>query len=605
DVFDFTVPYLSLFGGIVVRTRDEAIHTADDLRDRKVGVMAGDNAEEYMRREGFTQSLVSTESFSDALRLLSQGQLDAVVVQELVALQLIDELGLDGLEIRARLTGFRQDFCFAVTDGDKELLAILNEGLSRIVANGAYTQLREKWLGSHDPDKIIETDYRLFRQVAIPLLLVLIVILFWNRRLHREIVARRKMERALRESEQQVKDLLDSTAEAIYGLDMHGECIFANPACVRVLGYRNAGELIGRNMHDLIHHKHPDDTPYPTDECPIFRAFLSGNGTHVDTEVLWRADGSSFSAEYWAYPLRRDGEVIGAVVTFLDITERKQAENALLSEKQLSEEYINSLPGLFYVFDEERFVRWNREWSRVTGYSDGELASRYGTDFFEGEDRHLIEVRMLKVFRKGLADAEAELVTKDGRKIPYYFTGLRKKIDGKEHLVGLGLDITRRKQSEAEQERLQRELQQAQKMEALGQLTGGIAHDFNNILGIILGNNELALNYCAPDGQTKLARHLNNIHKAGTRAATLVAKMLAYSRSEASDDKPLQLQALVKEDLKMLSSTLPSSIEITAKIEENLPPVLMDQTQLSQLLMNLCVNAQDAMEGKGGLTIRL
>ncbi|MCP4042497.1 MAG: response regulator, partial [Gammaproteobacteria bacterium] len=173
------------------------------------------------------------------------------------------------------------------------------------------------------------------------------------------------------------------------------------------------------------------------------------------------------------------------------------------------------------------------------------------------------------------------------------------------HLVGLGLDITRRKQSEAEQERLQRELQQAQKMEALGQLTGGIAHDFNNILGIILDNNELALNYCAPDGQTKLARHLNNIHKAGTRAASLVAKMLAYSRSEASDDKPLQLQALVKGDLKMLSSTLPSSIEITTKIEENLPPVLMDQTQLSQLLMNLCVNAQDAMEGKGGLTIRL
>ncbi|MCP4044004.1 MAG: response regulator [Gammaproteobacteria bacterium] len=169
----------------------------------------------------------------------------------------------------------------------------------------------------------------------------------------------------------------------------------------------------------------------------------------------------------------------------------------------------------------------------------------------------------------------------------------------------MAIDITERKEAETEQARLQRELQQAQKMEALGQLTGGIAHDFNNILGIILGNNELALKYCTPSGQTKLARHLNNIHKAGNRAAALVSQMLAYSRSEASYDKPLQFQSLVEEDLKMLGSTLPSSIEITTEIEENLPAVLMDPGQLNQLLMNLCVNARDAMEGKGSLTIRM
>jgi len=131
-----------------------------------------------------------------------------------------------------------------------------------------------------------------------------------------------------------------------------------------------------------------------------------------------------------------------------EITERKRVEKELLSEKQLIEEYVNSLPGLFYVFDEQRFARWNTEWNRVTGYSDMELGSKYGTDFFEGEDKVLVGEQMLKVFREGVAESEAELMTKDGRRIPYYFTGLRKKVKGRYYLIGLGIDITERKQME-------------------------------------------------------------------------------------------------------------------------------------------------------------
>ena len=132
---------------------------------------------------------------------------------------------------------------------------------------------------------------------------------------------------------------------------------------------------------------------------------------------------------------------------------RKMAEEALQNEKLLSEEYINSLPGLFYVFDEKRFVRWNSEWNRITGYSDEEMSGMYGTDFFKGEDRTLIRNQMLKVFREGVGEAEATLVTKDGRRISYYFSGLRKGLRSKEHLIGLGIDITRLKQAEDELKR--------------------------------------------------------------------------------------------------------------------------------------------------------
>jgi PAS domain S-box-containing protein len=144
-----------------------------------------------------------------------------------------------------------------------------------------------------------------------------------------DITERKQAEEALRESEDKLRLLLDSTAEAIYGIDLEGRCTFCNPACLRALGYERIEELLGKNMHDLIHHTRADGTLFPVEECQIFRAFLTGEGVHVDSEVLWRANGTSFPVEYWAHPQRKGQEVIGAVVAFIDITEHKLAEEAL------------------------------------------------------------------------------------------------------------------------------------------------------------------------------------------------------------------------------------------------------------------------------------
>jgi PAS domain S-box-containing protein len=148
-----------------------------------------------------------------------------------------------------------------------------------------------------------------------------------------EYIGRQQALNALRESENQVRLLLNSTAEAIYGLDMDGNCTFANKACIQMLGYKNTAELIGQNMHDLIHHLYPDATPYPIQGYPIFQAFQKGEYVHVDNEVLWRADGTSFPTEYWSYPIIEDDQIAGAVVTFMDITERRQAEEELAKHR--------------------------------------------------------------------------------------------------------------------------------------------------------------------------------------------------------------------------------------------------------------------------------
>ena len=146
-----------------------------------------------------------------------------------------------------------------------------------------------------------------------------------------DITDRKLAEEALRQSEDRLRLLLDSTAEAIYGMDLEGRCTFCNPACLRALGYERVDELLGKNMHDLIHHTRADGTLFPVEDCPIFRVFRTGEGVHVDDEVLWRANRTSFPAEYWSYPQRRGQKVVGAVVAFIDITQRKLAEAALAS----------------------------------------------------------------------------------------------------------------------------------------------------------------------------------------------------------------------------------------------------------------------------------
>ena len=163
-----------------------------------------------------------------------------------------------------------------------------------------------------------------------------------------DITAQKRADAELRGSRELFMLLLNSIPEGIYGIDMQGNCTFCSPSCLGLLGYQEASELLGKNMHDLAHHTRPDGTHYPVAECQIYEAFRRGHGTHRDDEVLWRRDGTSFPAEYWSQPLHRDGNVIGTVVTFVNITQRKQAELVLREARETAEAAnrprVNSLP---------------------------------------------------------------------------------------------------------------------------------------------------------------------------------------------------------------------------------------------------------------------
>ncbi len=145
---------------------------------------------------------------------------------------------------------------------------------------------------------------------------------------------RMQAESILLDSEERVRLILDSTSEAICGCDSEGTCLFANPSAARILGYDDPAELIGKNMHALEHHTRKDGTPYPIEECPIYIGFQKNVNVHGDDEVYWRKDGTSFPVEFWSHIIIRDGKTLGAVITFIDITERKRAEEALRKSEE-------------------------------------------------------------------------------------------------------------------------------------------------------------------------------------------------------------------------------------------------------------------------------
>ena len=306
-----------------------------------------------------------------------------------------------------------------------------------------------------------------------------------------DITERLRADQLLRASEERYRLLLDSTAEAIYGIDTHGNCTFSNLACARLLGYESADDLLGKHMHNLIHHTKPDGTPLPEEECRIYRAFRRGEGTHVDDELLWRADGTSFPAEYFSYPIRQGNDLIGSVVTFLDISERRHAEESartlaaerdrLLRQLRLQ---IERMPLVYILFDADfRITDWNPAAQRTFGYTKEEALGKQPNDL-NPPSFHQDAARIMGRIRAGEMTAHSvnENLTKDGRTITCeWFNTPLLTDDGRfDGLLCLGRDVT-------DQKTLEAQFQQAQKMEAIGQLAGGVAHDFNNVLTIISG----------------------------------------------------------------------------------------------------------------------
>ncbi len=245
--------------------------------------------------------------------------------------------------------------------------------------------------------------------------------------------------------------LIEQAAEAIHGIDLEGNCTFANSACARLLGYAAPSELLGKNMHALMHHTRRDGSACPQSKCAISLAVRQEQEHHMTDELLWRADGSGFLAEYWSYPMYRGKERIGAVVTFLDITARRETEEALKeSEEHYRRLVEDNLAGIFRYSKDDKFVAANRAFALMLGYSSPEeLIGLKRTDhYFSPEDADRVTERLH--WEQNLTDSEVCLKRKDDAPVWVLAkVGWVKNDNGDSVVAGTYIDITRCKLVEA------------------------------------------------------------------------------------------------------------------------------------------------------------
>ncbi|MBI4774501.1 MAG: PAS domain S-box protein [Deltaproteobacteria bacterium] len=293
----------------------------------------------------------------------------------------------------------------------------------------------------------------------------------------------RDLEEALRESEEKYRVIIEGIEDGYYEVDLAGNLTFFSDSICNIWGYAHE-ELMGMNYRKFTVEK---------DAEAVYRTFngvyTTGRPTKAYAWEIIRKDGEAREVEL-SVSLTRDpeGKPVGFRGIARDVTERKRAEDelrrhrhhleemvtdrtaelqktneqlkreiaerkqveeSLLAEKHFSESVINSLPGAFYVFDENgRFLKWNKNFEEVTGYGAGDLSTMSSLDFFEGEDRQRVAGRIREVFVRGSAFVEAHMRSKDGKKTPFVFSGVRIRLDGNTYLVGMGMDITQRKRAE-------------------------------------------------------------------------------------------------------------------------------------------------------------
>jgi PAS domain S-box-containing protein len=411
-----------------------------------------------------------------------------------------------------------------------------------------------------------------------------------------DITERRQAEQSLRESEEKMRSIFRVAPTGI-GIVRDRMLLDANPRVCEMTGYTR-DELVGQSARML----------YPTQEDFEFvgqekyRQIAEHGSGQVETR--WqRKDGSCIDILLASTPIDLEDRSKGVIFTALDITERKRAEEEL---QKLAAIVKHSAELVNLAAMDGQMVFLNEAGARLLGIEPAEAKGRNIMDIIPAELMGLVQQELWPALQQGRT-WQGELRyrnLKTGRQTDCQamcFT-IKDPETGKPlYAANISLDITERKRAEAEREKLQAQLLQAQKMESVGRLAGGVAHDFNNTLQAILGHAEMAMEQMNPaqPPYTDLAE----VRKAAERAAAVTRQLLAFARKQTAAPKLLDLNASVEGILKMLRRLIGEDIDLAWLPGKGLGLVKMDPSQVDQILANLCVNARDAIAGVGKVTI--
>jgi len=415
-----------------------------------------------------------------------------------------------------------------------------------------------------------------------------------------DVTAQKNAEEEFRETFAKLHALIDASPLPILALSPDGTVTLWNPAAERVFGW-TLDETLGKFLPFV-----PEDK---LDEfCMLRERVMKGDGFSGVEITRRKKDGSPIEISLSTAPLRDNrGSITGIMAVVEDITGRKQAKEQLFESRQMLQLVLDNIPQRIFWKDRNlTYLGCNRPFAEdsgltvpasLVGKTDFEMSWRETAGLYRADDAQVMETGEPKLnYEEPQNRPDGSMLWLRTSKVPLHDADGRVK-----GVLGMYEDITERKQIESALKSSEEQLRQSQKMEAIGRLAGGVAHDFNNLLTAIRGYSDLLL--LRLDANSPTRREVEEIHKAAERAASLTQQLLAFSRKQVLQPKSMDLNAVVSGMDKMLRRLIGEDIDLVTILTPDLWNVLVDPSQVEQVIMNLLVNARDAMPKGGKVTI--
>ena len=585
--YDFSTPIKQLNFDLFVPS-GSPITSINDARDAFIMVQKGGVMYDLIKQQGNLTRMEPIADAPEAIRRLVAGECEGAIVNRVQGFYILEQ------DNHHNIKALDQDFptipyCLATTKGNTELIDLVNEGLSNLKADGTYDEIYNRWFSIYSDSGnrrlLINT---LIATAIISALLILSAMISWSLR------------QKVRSRTAELRQIIDLIPFSIFARDRQGRYILANQATAQVMGIP-IEEMIGRKHSEL----HPGDPNLEVFAREDQQVLDSRQSMFIPEAKITDRYGHRRVIQVSKIPFReRDGTPTSVLCVVLDITDLKQAEEAVRTSRENLMITLNSIAdGVIATDAEGHVVSINPVAEKMTGCISREaIGLKLGVILNlinpDGEHQPVDEIMRLAMQDgelTGLAH-QLSLQARDGtlRDVSLNWSPIRKEKGRYAGLVLVLRDVT-------EENRLTHRLNETQRMESIGRLAGGVAHDFNNLLAGIIGYSEL-LNISLTEhheGRT----YLKGIFEASERARDLVQQLLAFSRRSARDTKPLDLHIVIGQFTSLLQHTLDRRIAITQHLNATSTAVLGDRTQLQNALLNLGVNARDAMPSGGTLTI--
>ncbi len=606
-----TDPYLVVPGVIITRTAVNRQLTLADLNKMKVAIIKGFAWEDYLGADYPEIRIDQVPDISTGLRKVAMGLDDALVEILPSVLYHIEKDGISNLKVAGRANYYAR-ICIAVRSDWPELHSIIQKALKAIAPEqkeaivGRWVRLERQSLFGQ------KMFWLIFLGGVGTCSLTLLITFVWNRSLKRqvrlkteqlqkELAERKRTQRRLEQNEIFLNSVFNSIQGGISVLDTEFNIKSVN--WIMNKWCRDNLPLEGKKCYQVFRLRDK-----PCNPCPTLRCIKSGK---AESEIIQGLAGSGLEwIELFSYPMlvAQTGEVQGVVMFLRDITEIKQSTARLLESEAKVQIITECARDAIVMMNSDGTISfWNPAAERIFGYSRQEVMGKNLHQTLASPIHHADYKAVFDVFRQtgkgAVIGRTIELWArhKDGYDFPVELSLSAMKIAKGWHAVAIIRDIRQRKQAEAEHEKLQYQLIQAQKMESVGRLAGGVAHDFNNMLSVIIGNAELALGDVSPGD--KLQTRLEEILKAAGRSRAITRQLLAFARQQTIEPRVLDLNTTVESMLKMLHRLIGEDINLAWRPGNDLWPIKIDPSQVDQVLANLCVNARDAISGVGKIVI--